>query len=79
MRTRLADWVSDRGAANRPTVAVTHNGVIRAAYSLATGWDMKDRADIELAWGAAHMFAAGADGRLEIRKLNISLTVSDDR
>ena len=74
VRNRLANWVTDRANLARPTVAVTHNGVIRAAYSLATGWDMTDRPDVEFTWGTAHLFAATSDGKLEIEELSISLT-----
>jgi len=73
VRDRLRDWLKDVAAAGRPTVAVTHNGVIRAAYSLATGWDMKAKPDVELAWGAAHLYETDRSGALAVRSLNFSL------
>ena len=79
VRTRLAAWVAERAELGRPTVAVTHNGVIRAAYSLATGWDMTDRPDIEFIWGAAHLFMASNGGQLSTEELNISLTGTESR
>lgn len=73
VRNRFAEWAAETAAAGTPTVAVSHNGVIRAAYSLATGWDMKDDMADTLRWGAAHLFQAAAGGAFEIVQLNISL------
>ncbi len=39
VRRRLAHLVGDLLADGRDTIAVTHRGVMRAALSLATGWD----------------------------------------
>lgn len=77
VRSRLSDWVAERAALSKHTVAVTHNGVIRAAYSLATGWDMTDRPDVELKWGAAHLFSATEDGELSTEEVNISLVETE--
>lgn len=45
-------------AANGPdfAVGVTHKGVIRAALSLALGWDMLEKPPLKLKWRAAHLF-----------------------
>jgi broad specificity phosphatase PhoE len=72
VRDRLAGWLAEVEAAARPTVAVTHNGVIRAAYSLATGWDMTTRLDVRFDWGEAQLFDV-TGGVLRIRALNLSL------
>lgn len=73
VRDRFAEWATETAAAGTSTVAVTHNGVIRAAYSLATGWNMKDDMADTLRWGAAHLFEAAAGGSFAIVQLNISL------
>ncbi len=73
VRERLRAFVRDIAAGGRDTVAVTHNGVLRASYSLATGWDFKTKPEAVLQWGAAYLYDAGADGGLSIRQLNISL------
>jgi len=78
VRDRFADWVAETAAAGRPTVAVTHNGVVRAAYSLATGWDMKADMPVALGWGVAHLYEAGEDGAFEVTQLNIPLTVEHE-
>src|SRR5919197_380989 len=35
---RVQAWLRDCAAEERPTLAVTHRGVIRAIYAAATGW-----------------------------------------
>jgi probable phosphoglycerate mutase len=56
-----------------PTVAVTHKGVLRALYALATGWDMRDKPPRKLAAGCAHLFALGPHGSPSVSALNIPL------
>lgn len=73
VRGRLADWLREIGVAGRSTVAVSHNGVIRAAYSLATGWDMTTEPEIRRGHDYAHHYAVDAAGRLSVRRLNIRL------
>ncbi len=45
---RLGAWFDEVAAAGRPTVAVSHRGVQRAALSLATGWDYRTRPPLKL-------------------------------
>ena len=56
-----------------PTGAVCHQGVIRAALSLATDWEMVVKPTQKMDWASVHVFNAHADGTLEIAELNISL------
>lgn len=74
VRERLREFVKDTAAGGRDTIAVTHNGILRAGYSLATGWDLTTKPEAILEWGAAYLFDAATDGGLTIRQLNISLT-----
>jgi probable phosphoglycerate mutase len=53
--------------------AVTHKGVIRAAFSLATGWDMRTKPPVKLVWRAAHLFDIAADGSIALRAANIAM------
>jgi broad specificity phosphatase PhoE len=46
-------------------VCVTHKGVIRAALSLATGWDMTSRPPLRVPSDAALVLRGDATGRLE--------------
>lgn len=57
----------------KPTVAVTHLGVIRAVYALATGWDMTGQApDGKIRHATAHHFMIEA-GHPRLLELNIPL------
>lgn len=58
-----------------PTVAVTHKGVLRALYALATGWDMTEKAPDKLADGCAHVFDVDSGARPSVLELNIPLSV----
>jgi len=59
--------------ARGPTVFVTHKGVLRALYALATGWDMTGDPPQKLLNGRAHAFAIGPDGMRSVDELNIRL------
>lgn len=56
-----------------PTVALTHKGVLRALYALATGWTMTDKAPDRLLDGRVHSFGIAADGAPSVVELNIVL------
>jgi probable phosphoglycerate mutase len=73
VQQRLAPWLARVGTAGRPTVAVTHKGVIRALLGLATGWNFLGKPPARLDWTAAHLFAVARDGALAIERLNLAL------
>jgi probable phosphoglycerate mutase len=50
VRARLESLLAE--LTDAPTVCVTHKGVIRAAVSLATGWDMTSKAPLRVAGDA---------------------------
>jgi probable phosphoglycerate mutase len=56
-----------------PTIAVTHKGVLRALYALATGWTMQAKPPHKLANSCAHAFDVAADGTPSVAELNIPL------
>jgi probable phosphoglycerate mutase len=56
-----------------PAVFITHKGVLRALYALATGWDLKAKAPDKLAAGCAHSFRLGPEGMIAVDRLNIPL------
>ncbi len=60
-------------AAGVPTAAVTHKGVIRAVFALATGWNMLGKPPYRLSWSAAHVFRVDRAGHPSIERLNIPL------
>lgn len=55
------------------TVAVTHKGVIRAVYALASGWDMRGKPPAKLRDGRLHAFALAPGGEPRVEALNMPL------
>ncbi len=70
---RIKPWLADIAKAGKPTVAVTHKGVVRAALALATGWDMQDKWPVEIDWSSVQLFAVDDAGRLTVERLNIAM------
>jgi probable phosphoglycerate mutase len=77
VRARVAEWAKRLAATGRPTGAVAHQGIIRAAISLATGWDMRNPAPEKMDWDSLHLFRIDDDGAVTIERLNISLLDHD--
>lgn len=76
VQNRLRPWLADLAADGRPTGAVAHNGVLRAVYALATGWDMQGPPQHKLRNACAHLFALAPDGTPSVVEMNIRLDVS---
>jgi probable phosphoglycerate mutase len=77
VRARLAAWLAEVASAQRPIVAVCHAGVVRAAYSLATGWEMKKKAPLARPHAFAHLYELSPAGALAVAELNIPLLAPD--
>jgi probable phosphoglycerate mutase len=75
VQRRLAPWLASVAAARQATAAVTHKGVIRAVYALASGWDMIDKPSDKLNDAAVHHFLIDGDRALLIDRLNVPLGV----
>ncbi len=73
VQARLRPLLERLEAAGRPAVAVTHKGVIRALYALASGWDMTGRPPEKLRDACAHRFQLGPGGAPDTAQLNLSL------
>ncbi|MEM1201581.1 MAG: histidine phosphatase family protein [Pseudomonadota bacterium] len=69
VQERVLPWLQ---RLTEDTGVVTHKGVIRALYALATGWDMTGKPEHKLNWRAVHLFTF-EDGTLQIDKLNLDL------
>ncbi|MBN9556475.1 MAG: histidine phosphatase family protein, partial [Alphaproteobacteria bacterium] len=54
-------------------VAVSHRGVLRTAYALATGWDMKTPMPAALDLEAVLVLDIAPDGEAKIAALNVPL------
>lgn len=70
VQARLIPWLAARGAAGEDSLAITHRGVIRALYALATGWPMVGKPPVRLIDPALHLFDLGPDGSIAVRDLN---------
>jgi len=75
--TRIAAVLADLAAAGTPRLIVAHRGIIRAAYALATGWDMRGAPPDKLSRKAAHLFSLADDGTPSVLRLNLRLDRAD--
>lgn len=73
VQARLAPLLAELAAQARPTLAVTHRGVIRAIYARAAGWNMTGRPPHRLElYGMLQVFRLAApDGAPTIEALNL--------
>ncbi len=71
---RIKTWLTGIAAEGKPTGAVAHAGIIRALYSLASGWDMTHKPPVKLRDGCLHLFTVDANGRPAVAELNRPLT-----
>ena len=73
VQTRLRPFLAEIGDGGDNILAVTHRGVIRAVYALASGWNMRDDPPVRLADAAVHLFAVAAGGGPIVERLNLAL------
>ena len=73
VQTRVRPLLTEIAAAGVPTAAITHKGVIRPIFALATGWNMLGKPPHRLSWSAAHLFRLAPDGHPTVERLNLSL------
>lgn len=74
VRARFGDWARSVAEGGKPTGAVCHQGIIRAALSLATGWEMVGSPPVRMDWDSLHLFEADASGGFAIARMNVGLT-----
>lgn len=72
VRGRVLPWLQALPEFDGTTIAVTHNGVIRALLSAATGWDMTGKPPVRLRREALHRFSV-VDGRVALLEANAPL------
>lgn len=70
VQVRLRPLLRRLAVAARPSVAVSHRGVIRALYCLASGWDLIGKPPVAFDRDALQRFRLAADGRVTIVALN---------
>jgi broad specificity phosphatase PhoE len=68
---RVGDFLRDAGRQDGDAIAVTHMGVLRAAYTLATGWDMTTPMPPELDVSKILVLELDNDGKPHIHALNM--------
>lgn len=76
VQARLKPLLAELARGGAPVAAVTHKGVIRALFALASGWDMLGKAPARLDWQSAHLFRLDAAGRPAVERLNLALRAS---
>ncbi|MBL8701803.1 MAG: histidine phosphatase family protein [Alphaproteobacteria bacterium] len=74
VQARVAPLLAAIARDGRPTLLVTHRGVIRAVYAAAVGWTMTGDPPhaLEL-YGTLQVFALDANGAPRIEALNVAL------
>lgn len=70
---RMTRWLDAIAQRERPIVAVTHNGVLRALLAIATGWDMTSKPPIKLRQATLHRFVLEAGRKLAVVACNVPL------
>ncbi len=71
LHARLAAFLKDAAQERHDAVAVAHLGVLRAAYTLATGWDMATPMPAELDVSKILLLELARDGTPAIAALNV--------
>ena len=77
LQARVQSFLADAAKLPQDAVAVTHMGVLRTAYALATGWDMSTPMPAELDLTAALVLSLDSGGKPAIAELNAPLRVRE--
>jgi len=78
LNTRLAAFLTDIAQEQSNAVAVAHLGVLRAAYTLATGWDMATPMPAGLDVSKILLLSLAPDGSAKIAALNVDFSSRTD-
>jgi probable phosphoglycerate mutase len=76
VQARLLPFLAETARRELPLGAVTHKGVIRAVYALASGWPMLGKPPDRLLAGTAQLFRLAADGMPRIVALNLPMATA---
>jgi broad specificity phosphatase PhoE len=71
LHARVADFLKDVARLNTDAAVVAHLGVLRAAYTLATGWNMAAPMPTELDISKILLLSLDARGAPKIEMLNV--------
>jgi broad specificity phosphatase PhoE len=70
---RVAAFLSDVARGGSDAIAIAHRGILRSAYTLATGWDMASAMPAKLDLTGALILELRPDGTAKIAELNVPL------
>ena len=70
---RVDAFLHDIAKEGGDAIAITHRGILRTAYTLATGWDMASPMPEKLDLSCALILALSRAGKAEIAELNVPL------
>jgi probable phosphoglycerate mutase len=70
---RVADFLRDVAREQSDAIAVAHRGILRSAYTLATGWNMATPMPEKLDLSKALILSLAPDGAARIAQLNAPL------
>jgi probable phosphoglycerate mutase len=73
VHARLQSFFTDVAARGEDALVVAHAGILRAAYALATGWDLSTPYPAGLDLKAALILALASDGTPSLAQLNVPL------
>ncbi len=71
---RVGDFLHQIAQGQGDVIAITHRGVLRSAYALATGWDMREAMPNDLDVSCALILELDRKGAPSIAAMNIPLS-----
>lgn len=74
LHARVGAFLKEVSAHDSDALGVTHLGVLRAAYSLATDWDMKTAMPADLDIAKILLLSLGKNGSARIEALNLEFS-----
>ena len=74
VQTRLLPALAELAQHGEKRLVVTHRGIIRAIYALATGWDMRTDPLDKLSRQALQIFDLSDSGQPRVAEMNVRLT-----
>jgi broad specificity phosphatase PhoE len=74
LHARVASFLKEVALGGSDAVGIAHLGVLRAAYTLATGWDMATPMPAELDVSKILLLSLTANGAPRIEKLNLEFS-----
>ena len=79
LHARVAAFLKDAAREESDAVVVAHLGVLRAAYTLATGWNMATPMPADLDVSKILLLSLDSDGVAKIQTLNVEFTARKAR